>query len=231
MPVIRATLFGSLLLCTAGCVAAEPTDDKRTETDVDIDATQRVVIETALGDIELTLFPHRAPVTVANFLAYVDGGRFDGASFYRVLRPDNDVRQPSIEVVQGGLLGDLYHSAESVEDLFASQTPPLPPIVHETTDRTGIPNDYGVIAMGRLAPGTASSEFFVNLADNPVLNTGNVDRVADGKGYASFGRVSKGMALLERIQDMPTDAPKPLEAVQNQVLNEPVLIHRVYRKR
>jgi peptidyl-prolyl cis-trans isomerase A (cyclophilin A) len=145
-----------------------------------------VVIKTELGDIEIELYLERAPVTVANFLKYVDERRFRGATFYRVVRfdnqPDNDVK---IDVIQGGL-GQDDHATR------------LPPIRHETTRETGILHKDGVISMARLEPGTASSEFFICVGDQTELDFGG-RRNPDGQGFAAFGRVSRGMDVVRKI--------------------------------
>lgn len=189
----------------------------------------RVILTTDLGQIELALYPQRAPITVANFLAYVDGGLYDGASFYRVVRPDNDPSAAPIEVVQGGLMGDLFRFGSAAD--IDSDRPGLAPIAHETTTQTGIANTYGTVAMARRAPGTASAEFFINLTDNPVLDTGATARNPDAAGYATFGRVVAGMGLLEQIQALPTDAPKTTQTtLTSQVLNQPVVIRSARRK-
>ncbi len=186
-----------------------------------------VVLETELGDIELELYPENAPISVANFLAHVDGGHFQGATFYRVVREDNEVNPAGIEVVQGGLMAEDFRTKTAEE--FTGLTSVLPPIEHETTDETGLRNEYGVLAMARLAPGSATSEFFINMAANPVLDNGDTSRQPDGQGFATFGRVLKGMEVLKRIQCMSTDAPKAFAPMQRQILNDPVLIRRAYR--
>lgn len=188
---------------------------------------ETVILDTEAGEVELRLYPQAAPVSVKNFLDYVDNGLFDGASFYRVTRDDNQTRPGKIEVVQGGLEGKQMRTM--TEEQMKDLKPPRPPIVHETTDKTGLPNGYGVIAMARNEPGTASSEFFINLSANPGLDTGDTSRNPDGQGYATFGRVVRGMEVLERIQAMPTDAPKPMAEMQRQILDKPVIIRRAYR--
>jgi predicted dienelactone hydrolase/cyclophilin family peptidyl-prolyl cis-trans isomerase len=188
------------------------------------DETVRVIFETSEGEIEVALYPKRAPVTVANFLAYVDAGHYSGSSFYRVTRQGTNT---TIGVVQGGLAAESMTKL-SVEEI-GQVAPIFPPIEHETTDRTGIPNEPGTLSMARLAPGTASSEFFFNVDDNPALDTGNTSRNPDGKGYATFGRVLRGLPLLRRIQAMPSDAPVAVEFMRGQMLEKPIEIRRVYR--
>ena len=105
----------------------------------------RLSMVTTEGDIELELYPGKAPLTVQNFLQLVDGGHLDGASFYRVVSPQNDNGSPVISVIQGGI-GDAAS--------------PFPPIGHETTEQTGLRHLDGSISMARGAVGTATTEFF-----------------------------------------------------------------------
>jgi peptidyl-prolyl cis-trans isomerase A (cyclophilin A) len=155
-------------------------------------ANPRVVIRTDLGDIKVEIYERQAPVTAANFLRYVDAGLFKGASFYRVVKlenqPNNEVK---IEVIQGGLG-------------FSDEERPFPPIEHETTDKTGVLHKDGVIAMARSAPGSATSEFFICIGDQPELDFGG-KRNPDGQGFAAFGRVIEGLDVVRKIQQQPDD--------------------------
>jgi cyclophilin family peptidyl-prolyl cis-trans isomerase len=187
------------------------------------DRTERVRIETSLGDVDVALYPERAPVSTANFLAYVDGGDYDGASFYRALEPSGEY---GYGVIQGGLLGDAM-AGDGAE--YAEPDRIRPPIRHETTDETGILNERGTLAYARLAPGSAGSEFFFNLTDNAVLDTGADVPGRDGLGYATFGRVLTGMRVLELIQAQPVDGNTGMERLRGQILTDPVRILRVRR--
>jgi len=152
----------------------------------------RVVFQTGLGDITMEVYKKQAPVTAANFLRYVDKHRFKGASFYRTVRPDNQPNNAiKIEVIQGGLKDDEGHRG-------------LPPIEHETTARTGVLHRDGTVSMARAEPGTASSEFFICIGDQPELDFGG-KRNPDGQGFAAFGRVISGMEVVRRIQAQPAD--------------------------
>lgn len=152
----------------------------------------RVMIKTELGDIVLELYSDKAPKTVANFLQYVDRGLFKGGGFYRVVRLDN---QPGakvlIEVIQGGL-GRLDNPMR------------LPPIEQETTQTTGILHKDGVISMARDQPGTADSEFFICMGDQPELDFGG-QRNPDLQGFAAFGRVVEGMDVVRAIHGQPAE--------------------------
>ena len=167
-----------------------------------------VVIQTELGDITLELYPEQAPVTVSNFLNYVDARRYGGATFYRVVTMDNQPKNKvKIEVVQGGLA-------------FTEKSKSLPPIVHETTKETGIRHLDGTVSMARSRPGTASSEFFICIGDQPELDY-NGRRNPDNQGFAAFGRVISGMDLVRKIQIMPSE---------NQMLDERVRIRNIVRQ-
>ena len=190
---------------------------------------ETVVFETDQGEIEFKIMADKAPVTAANFLRYVAGGHYDGASFYRSARIDNQtIPGLRMEVVQGGLMGRSFRN--DTDGGYDDAPALFDPIAHETTDQSGIMNDYGVISMARLAPGTATSEFFINMIDNPGLNTGDTSRNPDGMGYAAFGRVSKGMEVLKAIQAGPIEAEKPNKRFETQILDTPVVIRRAYVK-
>lgn len=146
-----------------------------------------VIMETPLGDIVIEIYTDKAPVTAANFLKYVDQERFKEAVFYRVVTPDNQpVNDVKIEVVQGGLFDDNHPNA-------------LPCIKHETTKDTGVKHLDGTISMARNEPGTASSEFFICIGNQPELDYGG-KRNPDGQGFAAFGKVIKGMDIVRKIQ-------------------------------
>ena len=151
--------------------------------------TVMIKMETDLGQIQIELFPDKAPITVSNFLQYIDETRYGDLHFYRVVhmgnQPDNEVK---IEVIQGGL-GFDKHPME------------LPPITHETTDKSGIKHEDGTISMARLEPGTASSEIFICINDQPELDFGG-KRNPDGQGFAAFGKVVSGMDIVRQIQMM-----------------------------
>ena len=181
------------------------------------DTTMRVVIETSMGEIELALYPERAPVSAANFAAYVEGGHYNGATFYRVVKQNEE--GTSIGVVQGGIFGAVMSG-----DTATPPEAPMPPIAHETTDDTGIPNERGTIAYARLAPGTAGSEFFFNVSDNTRLDAGPAEPPLDGLGYATFGRVVRGLDVLDAIQNLPADAETEIEMLQGQILGNQVTI-------
>ena len=180
--------------------------------------TVSVEMKTSAGDIRIEVFPQAAPVTVENFLRYVDGGYYNNARFYRVVRMNNQQQNTiKIEVIQGGL------------ELDAADLP-FEPIAHESTETTGIKHVDGVISMARGDPGTAASEFFICINDQPELDFSG-QRNPDQKGFAAFGKVVDGMDVIRTIQEMPTDIPKAgqLEYTSGQILLEPVVIYEVSR--
>ena len=148
-----------------------------------------ILIQTEIGDIKVELYPRQAPITASNFLRYVDENRFEASSFYRVVRLDNQSNEVKIEVIQGGLG-------------FGESERRLPPISHETTAETGILHEDGVISMARDEPGTAASEFFICIGDQPELDFGG-KRNPDGQGFAAFGRVIGSMDVVRKILQQP----------------------------
>jgi peptidyl-prolyl cis-trans isomerase A (cyclophilin A) len=150
----------------------------------------QVLLRTEMGDILLEIFEKQAPITASNFLRCVDEGRFEGAIFYRVVRPDNQPNNDiKIEVIQGGLGRNDEQRG-------------LPPIPHESTDKTGVLHLEGTLSMARSAPGTASSEFFICIGNQKELDFGG-RRNPDGQGFAAFGRVIQGMDVVRKIQQQP----------------------------
>ena len=166
-----------------------------------------VRISTEIGEIEVDIFVKEAPVTATNFLEYIKKGIFKDGCFYRVVnmenQPDNDIK---IEVIQGGLG-------------WSDSVPGLGPIKHETTDITGIKHLDGTLSMARDKPGSASSEFFICINDQPELDYGG-KRNPDGQGFAAFGKVIKGMDVVKKIQKLDNT---------NQMLDNPVIILDIIR--
>lgn len=175
--------------------------------------TVNVVMTTSLGDIEMEIDATAAPITADNFLRLVDGGHLDGGSFYRAVSPENDNGRPVISVIQGGL-GDAQG--------------PFAPIEHETTQKTGLLHLDGAVSMARAGVGTASTEIFICIGDQPALDYG-ADRNPDGQGFAVFGRVVNGMDVVRAIHTQPADAPTEHVYIAGQILEEPVTIVSVKR--
>ena len=175
-----------------------------------------VVIETTAGNINVDLYADKAPISVASFLEAVDSNHFDrDGAFYRVVTPENDNGLPVIEVIQGG-----------IKDYKKS----LPLIAHETTEQTGLLHMDGTISLARGNGSTGSgSTFFICIGDQPSLDYGG-KRYADGQGFAAFGKVTKGMDIVRRIQKMETQTAAADKTYQQQLLVQPIKIIKVYRK-
>lgn len=169
-------------------------------------AATRVTIETDLGAIEVEIDEARAPATAANFLRYVDVGRYNGGRFHRTVKPDNQPASPvKIEVIQGGAV---------------PESPGWAAIALERTSVTGLRHVDGAISMARSGPDTATSDFFICLGAQPELDFGG-KRNPDGQGFAAFGRVVAGMDVVRKIQRAPAEAQR---------LSPVVLIRKISRK-
>lgn len=167
----------------------------------------RVLIQTAIGDIEVELDRNAAPITVTNFLYYVHEGLFSDGGFHRAVtaanQPTNSVK---IQVIQAAA-----NPAKSNE--FAA------PIRLERTRDSGLKHLDGTISMARLGPDTAQHNIFICIGDQPELDFGG-KRNPDGQGFAAFGKVTKGMDVVRRIQSSPA---------QGQNLTPPIRIQRAVR--
>lgn len=166
-----------------------------------------VLLVTEKGEIEIELYPDKAPGTVANFLHYVDGGFYDGGVFHRAVTLENQpANQIKIEVIQAG----QNPAREGGE---------LPPIALERTSVTSLKHRDGAISMARLEPDSATSDFFICINDQPELDFGG-QRNPDGQGFAAFGQVVRGMDVVRAIQRAPHEF---------QALTPPVVIKSVRR--
>jgi peptidyl-prolyl cis-trans isomerase A (cyclophilin A) len=169
----------------------------------------RVTIQTEIGTIELAVDSARAPISAANFLRYVDAGRYEGGRFHRTVtmanQPANDVK---IEVIQWSA------APRGTREAF-------PPIELERTNRTGLKHLDGTISMARGGPNSATSDVFICIGDQPELDFGG-KRNADGQGFAAFGRVTSGMDIVRRIQNSPANGQR---------LDPPVRIVNIVRVR
>lgn len=156
------------------------------------------MIRTSAGDITIELYPHKAPQTVQNFLSYVDQQLYDSSSFFRVCTPANEYeRSVPIQVIQGGNVPEEKQGK---------------PIDIETTLQTGLLHKNGTLSMARAEPNTATSEFFICINDQPSLDFGG-KRNPDGQGFAAFGKVTKGMDIVQRIQQRPNKEQRLLAPV------------------
>jgi peptidyl-prolyl cis-trans isomerase A (cyclophilin A) len=169
-------------------------------------STVPVIIETEMGAIEVELAAGKAPLSSANFLRYVDAGLYDNGLFHRTVTPGNQPNNTvKIEVIQAG-------AAPGVK--------PFPAIPLERTSVTGLKHLDGTISMARAAADSADMDFFICVGDQPALDFGG-KRNPDGQGFAAFGRVTKGMEIVRKIQAAPA---------KGQQLTAPVRILRIIRK-
>jgi len=140
----------------------------------------KVLMKTTKGDITIELYPDKAPISVENFLSYVNAKFYDGTVFHRVIK--------NFMIQAGGLNVDFQEKTTKA------------PIQNEA--KNGLKNKRGTLAMARMnEPHTASSQFFINHADNSFLDYG---QAADGWGYCVFGKVIQGLDVVDAIANSPT---------------------------
>ncbi|MEA3043228.1 MAG: peptidyl-prolyl cis-trans isomerase [Sphingomonadales bacterium] len=206
-PLLAAVVFVALLL--AGCgdsapngvAAANKAAGNRSAPAATPDVA-RVRIETEAGPIVLELDGRRAPLTTANFLAYVDQHRFDGTSFYRAARTPGAQGRGFI---QGGIRRNYRLM--------------LAPVAHEPTSTTGLSHRDGTISMARTDPGSAMGNFFITVGAMPQMDAHGRDQ-----GFAAFGRVVEGMDVVRHILAAPTVANAGSGAMRGQMIAAPVRI-------
>lgn len=188
-----------------------PQSSLAVEQNLGLIATQKAVINTDLGRIEIALYGNDAPITVENFIRYIQAGAYSHGRFYRVVRLDNDNGSPQIEVIQGGANPE-FKRFEAI---------PL-----ETTKQTGIKHLDGMLSMARGAPNTATSEFFICVGAQPALDF-EAQRNPDGQGFAAFGRVINGMQIVKKIHQIRKALVVDDDYVKGQVLAQPVVINDI----
>lgn len=160
-----------------------------------------VMVTTNLGKIAILLFEKEAPISVKNFLAYVDSGFYSGLIFHRVI--------PGFMIQGGGLLKNM-----------TKRQPILAPIKNESDN--GLKNERGTLSMARTQdPNSATSQYFINVVDNASL-----DFSARGWGYAVFGKVIEGMDVVDKIAAVKTET----RGMFRDVPVEPVIIISTKRK-
>ncbi len=185
-------LILSVAFLQAGCDKKEQANvnlnQKETNQMAEQSKSPKVRISTSKGDIVVELNQEKAPVTVANFLKYVNENFYDGTIFHRVIK--------GFMVQGGGMTADMRQKQTN------------PPIVNEA--KNGLKNDRGTLAMARTSdPDSATSQFFINHADNDFLNYGVRDA-----GYAVFGKVVEGMDVVDAIANVKTrPGDVPVETV------------------
>lgn len=175
--------------------------------------TTNIAFKTSKGDIIIELYNQIAPITVDNFLRHLDGGHYDGSSFYRTVTHQNDNGSPKIEVIQGGL-GDIDK--------------PFPAISHESTNITKLKHEDGTISMSRGEVNSATSDFFICIGSQQGLDFGG-ERNNDGQGFAAFGKVIEGMDIVRDINGMPSNKKTDNEYVKGQMINNPIIIEKAIR--
>ena len=158
-----------------------------------------------MGDIWIEVYPDKAPITVTNFLNYVDHQLYDGTNFFRVCTPENEQeRKVKIEVIQGGEV---------------PETKQFKSIVLETTKQSGLKHQDGTLSMARDLPNSATASFFICINNQPELDYMG-KRNPDGQGFAAFGKVTKGMKVVRKIQEQKD---------KGQYLVNPVMIYSIQR--
>jgi peptidyl-prolyl cis-trans isomerase A (cyclophilin A) len=202
----RGVITGAAALIAAPACAAAPAHAAA--------PVPRVAMLLAHGTVLIDLFTHQAPVSATDFLRYADARYYDGGSFTRTVRADNDHGAARIDVVQGGIRQGVK---------------PFPPVAHETTLLTGIRHLDGTISLPRDTPGTGSgAEFFICIGAQSSLDFGG-RRNPDGKGFAAFGRVVSGMDLIREIWRMDATGPSPDAYTAGQMITRPPRIISVRR--
>jgi peptidyl-prolyl cis-trans isomerase B (cyclophilin B) len=164
-------------------------------------ANPQVEVRTNMGNFTLELYPENAPNTVQNFIQYVKDGHYNGTLFHRVM--------PGFMIQGGGF------------DTKFVEKPTRPAIKNEAGN--GLRNGVGMVSMARTKdPHSATAQFFINVAENPTLDF--KAPTPEGYGYTPFGKVIKGMDVVERITKVPTGAGKP---PHQDVPLKPVVIERM----
>ncbi|MGK2952025.1 MAG: peptidylprolyl isomerase [Thiobacillus sp.] len=200
-PFSTSLFVGTLMLGITGCSASEPgTQTVATGPAANQPANPRVLIETSKGNITVEVFPGQAPQSAANFLGYVKDGFYDGTIFHRVI--------PNFMVQGGGMLPDMTEKSKGT------------PIQNEADN--GLKNLRGTLAMARTGdPHSATSQFFINVADNAFLN--HRGKSPEGWGYTVFGKVVDGMKVVDAIVAVPRGNRGP----HGDVPVEPIAMQRV----
>ena len=173
-----------------------------------------VELITEHGTIIVELDHKRAPITVENFMRYVDSGRYNGMTFYRAMHL-NWGTEPN-GILQGGL------------NQFPQKL--MKPVAHEPTNVTGLTHKAGTLSMARNAPGTAMADFSILLSDLTSFDANPNGADAESKaGYAAFGQVVSGMEVVRRIYDVPRSPTKGEGFMKGQMLDPQVKVSKVRR--
>ncbi len=191
----RFFLFGLLCVALLGCPPVGGGGDGGDDDDGAVEGS-RVTLETTLGTVLVTVYVEESPVTADNFLQYIDDGFFDGAdgdgrtTFHRVM--------PGFMAQGGGLRDDGTRKATR-------------PAIENESGVTGLSNVRGTLSMARTEePHSATSQFFINVADNEGLDFGSE---TNPDGYAVFGEVAGGMDVVDAIVTAPTAGTTPIDPI------------------
>ena len=186
-------------LALSALIAAPATAQTAAEAPATAAQTVKVALDTTAGRIVLELDEARAPITTANFLRYVDAGRFNGESFYRSMKFGDG------GIVQAGITSDARKLYPAIE--------------HAPESKTGIKHVAGTVSMAAFSPGTAKADFFILTADAPSFDA----------NFAAFGRVVEGMDVAKAIQAAPTSPTKGEGVMKGQMLDPVVKITKASR--
>lgn len=174
----------------------------------------QVELVTALGSIVVELDHKHAPITVENFMRYVDSKRYDGMVFYRAMHLDWGTEPNGL--VQGGL-----------NDFPLKLMPPIP---HEPTSVTGLTHKAGTLSMARNAPGTARADFSILLSDLTSFDADPKSASPEAQaGYAAFGHVVSGMDVVRKIYDSPRSPTKGEGVMKGQMLDPKIVVTKARR--
>ena len=199
---ITLASFALLFIAAAAPAQTPPAEPVPTPAPPPAPTGPRVLLAIKAGTITIELARDKAPVTVANFLKYVDQKRYDGTSFYRAL---NFTAPAPVGLIQGGVRG----RSDKV----------LPGIAHEPTSKTGLSHTDGAVSMARAAPGTAAGDFFIIIGNLNTLDTNEKD-----PGYAVFGQIVAGMDVVRTILAAPVSATEGTGAMKGQMISAPIVI-------
>jgi cyclophilin family peptidyl-prolyl cis-trans isomerase len=192
--------LATLIVATTNAGAATPTPAGNAKGGAAVTKNPTVIIATSLGDIEAELYADKAPTSVENFLAYVKSGHYDGTVFHRTIK--------NFMIQGGGMTPDMQQKATQ------------PPIKNEAGN--GLKNETGTLAMARTGVvDSATSQFFINVKDNAFLDHKN--DTPQGYGYAVFGKVTSGMDVVRKIENVATTN----KGMNQDVPVEPVVIKSI----
>lgn len=169
-----------------------------------------VSLDTGQGQIVIALKAKQAPLTVANFLQYVDAKLYDGSSFWRSAKAPGST---TYGLIEGGLASDPKKV--------------LKPVAHEPTTQTGLRHVDGTLSLARREPGSGDSDFFICLGEAPYLDA-NPAASGDNLGFAAFGQVIKGIDVAHAILNLPTPGKATNPVMEGQMLDPvvPIVIAR-----